>query len=464
MDDQDAGLFGPVESAPKQGRWDRFKAALSTKSHAAAITTGSTAHYGTSYGYGYGDAIALSTLMRYFESDIYFNLAVRLNADATVGQGYTLSGTDSIKGRQALEIVENWADDNDLDALLQRFAIDGWITGNAFAEWRDGMVKPISQNHITQILADKYGDPEQYQIQRRGTIDKLHKDDILHFRYQVSGGSGGEVYGVGLGQIQARKGVGYKQSTGRTARRPSQFEINEIKDDLIIKVLQAGIPRYMVNVGKSGKDVVESITKKMQNMDLLQHYVSNAQLDVKEMALSPSNKMGDIFRSIESSTAVATMSPVSRLWQDLGFTSYASSQSAMESMLPQIQTFQRALKRFIEREIFRTLLTTNGLDYTKHHVAISFGPDDGFTIEDTADLMSILRDPIFEGRFDPENILDILRDAGVSLDYVTPEMATQSTRNQDRTKQQHIKSHSFKKHHEPPTKDKLRRTLQRRYR
>lgn len=458
MDDIDAGLYGPVEPAQKTGRWDRFKAAFTTK-HAASVTKYNTGHNTTAYASG---DVSLSRLVDYFERDIYFSLAVRLNADAVTGQGYSLSGMDSIKGRQALEIIEDWADTYDLDAILQRIAIDGWISGNWFGEWRDGMIKHIAQNCITQIMTNEYGEPDYYQVQRRGRLDKMYPDDILHFRFQVSGGSGGEAYGVGLGQIMARRGAGYKQSNGRMAHRPSQFEINEIKDNLILQTLQAGIPRYLVNVGKSSKDVVESVTRKMQNMDLLQHYVSNADLDVKEMALSPSNKMGDIFRSIESSTAIASMSPVSRLWQDLGFTSYASSQSAMESMLPQIKSFQRALKRFVENSIFNPILEANKLDPKKHRVSISFGTEDGLDLEDIADLMVILREDEFKGRWSPDDVLELIRDAGVGLGYMTPDMQTQSNKHMARQKKRlHTVYHNTR--HAGSDPDKVRRVLRRRY-
>ena len=413
----DDELYGPVPPEPKQGVFQRLTNAF-RKNHASYYTQNTTSTV-TTAGTGYHDDVQLYTLVRHFHHDIYFNLAVRLNADATVGHGYSFSGQESGRGQQALDVVENFADENDFDAILQRIAIDGWISGNSFLEWRDGMLKHVPQSCISYADLNMYGEITTYKVTRNGTVQDIPAKDILHFKFQCLDSS---PFGTGLGQIMARRGIGYELHNGKRSRRPTQFEINEMKDDIIVKTLYAGMPRYLINVPKVDGEILKQVTGAMNKLDPLQHFVNNADITVDEMALNPSNKFADLFRSIESSTAVASMSPVSRLWQDLGFTSYASSQSAMESMLPQIDAFQRALKRFVEKQILTPLLTTNNFDPIKHKVTVTFGPEEGLTLDQIADIVSILKDTKLDGHWDPEDIIDLLRDVGVPLSYKNPDM------------------------------------------
>ena len=123
--------------------------------------------------------------------------------------------------------------------------------------------------------------------------------------------------------------------------------------------------------------------------------------------------MDSLLKNLYNSSVMGHMSPLPTLWQDMSNFAYNSAESALNSALPLISAMQQALKRYFELEVFKPLLERHGYDWKKHRVSIAFGPEDSMGIDDIGDIMEVLKGDQFKGRYDPEDILDMLRDVGV---------------------------------------------------
>ena len=393
-------------------------------------TGGATSSYNAYGNYQDPDHIPLRRLIQRLNRDVHFNMAVRSNSDFSVGAGFHLSGTDinTAKGQESLDLIEKYTEDINLDALVQNLAVDGWATGNAFLIYgkKDGLPRHIDPGQIVGIDSDEDGDPTYYYRQTpTNTPDKIPARDIVHFTFQRRGS-----WGVGLGQIMERKGLGYKNSKGKTVTKPNDFESREMCSHMTSMQIYAGSPRYMSTMDGSPAATAD-VGRKIASLGPLENFTSNIKnLKVQEMTLNP-GKMGPLYDRIDHEAILGTMSPISSIWKTKEF-SWASSRTAIEALFPMIGAFQRSLKRFIEQELFMPILQEAGLD--KYKVAIAFGREDQLGLDKIGQLVSILRDEMFDGLYDPEDLLELMRDAGAPLAAKNPTKATHQLRAQTRQK------------------------------
>ena len=156
----------------------------------------------------------------------------------------------------------------------------------------------------------------------------------------------------------------------------------------------------------------------MEKLDPLQHLISNAGLDVKEISLTANQKNQHVFNRLENAAIHAGLNPTLRLWSDENLVSYASSKEIMESFVPVIQIMTRAIKAFFEKEIFMPLIKQHfpNVPYEDLKVNLVFGEDDPHDISAIGQLVDIL---IKTDRLQDhaDDILELLRDANFSLSY-----------------------------------------------
>ena len=74
--------------------------------------------------------------------------------------------------------------------------------------------------------------------------------------------------------------------------------------------------------------------------------------------------------------------------------------------------YQRAHKRFIENHVYKPILMDEyDMDaIKKSQIALQWGQQDEITFEEIKEVHGILKDPMFKGRFDPEDLLDMIRE------------------------------------------------------
>ena len=390
----------------------------SGRQHAADLTGRNHDPYRSAIGRG---DVSFKQLIERYKTDPLFHMIINVNTDYTAGRGFHLSKSDdSGKSEQALKLIEDWAEDNDLDMLLQGVAQDGWICGNAFLRWTvDGGVKKLPVSEFYQVNVDSEDNPISYRRTRDGnSLTDMPADQIMHFCIKPLDDTH---FGEGIGQIMERQGLGYTDPhDGTMRRRSSLFAIQEMLTDVLSKMTYGGLPRFAVNVENGDKKTMDDITRKLGKLSPLQHLVSNSKLDVKEVALSPSNKFDSLFQHLNNQGVLASGSPLPTLWKDMSSFSYNSSENAIDSMIPEIDSFKRALKRFVERQIFKPILEANNLEWKKHKVSLDWGPLDEPNMEDIKTMWEILKDPAFSDRIDPADIITMLQELGYPIKTLDP--------------------------------------------
>ena len=363
--------------------------------------------------------VPLETIVKYRETDMKFQLAVMINTSYSVGMGFhNTADTTTPTGRTCLEMINEFCDEWNLDELNQLIGMDVWASGNAFLEPLGTESKsmlgvgilPLSS--IIRIGRDQHGDIMEYVQQYGGPQKSLPPTSILHFRWLPRNNS---AWGTGLGQPLAKQGVGYKTQSGKTVCRPSMFAISEMLQDVSGKMTFAGLPRFKI-FAKVKDSELGKVNTAYNKLDPLQHIAQNFESAVDTISLDTNNKFDSFIRNLNDEYLSGIMTPIPRMFSSLNFT-YASADAAIEAYLPLIRMYQRAHKRFIENHIYKTLIMQekNETAVKKAQIQLNWGQQKDITMDEIRQIYDILKDPKFDGMFDPEDILDMIRSVAPDL-------------------------------------------------
>ena len=410
-----------------------FKRLKSTKAHARVTKSkgGNAANYNENYYAGGSlqssipDHVPLFLLVKYANRDMPLNLACRANTDLVCGAGFHLTGSnlEAQEGRDVLEIIEKFCEHNNFDKLLQRACYDMWVSGNTFLTWKEKdphALRFIDQSNVVDIQTDMDGDPEYYYIFNRtdpqkaysaGNVRaaKVHADQVIHWKFQAHE----SVFGTGLAQINVRRGMGYVGADGGTYYKKSAVEEREMQCDVLNNIMYTGVPRYVINVN-GDEQVIADTHASMEKLKPTQAIVSGAtDLKVETISNAPSNKFDSIIKSNDNTAIMGTMSPYMRIWSSNDSFSYASSKTAMASLFPLIDAMSRELKHHVEL-LFKMIIEKHlpNIDWNLNKCSIHFGSEKTLSIDLITQGMAVLEHPAFDGKWQPEDVLESLRDAG----------------------------------------------------
>ena len=378
------------------------------------------------YGTGIEPEITMDKLVQYRNTDAKFRLAVMFGTAFSVGIGFhNTADTTTPSGRRVLEIVDDFCEEWDLDSLNQSIAQDVWATGNAFLrpmgtprKMQGVQMVPVSS--IIRIRRDIDGSVVHYEQTWGSQYRHIEADKIMHFKWMAENSS---AWGTGLGQPLARRGVGYKTASGKVIHRPSLFQISEMLTDIEAKMVYAGLPRYDVEA-----EVKDAALQDVQNafnaLDPLQHTVHNFKTDISTVALDTQSRFDSFIRYLDDNFLNGIMTPIPRMFSSLNFT-YASADASIESYLPLVRMYQRAHKRFVENHIYKPLIVQERGDISavkKSQIALQWGQQGETEFEEIRQVYDILKDPMFNGRYDPEDLLDMIREKVPQLSKVEEPM------------------------------------------
>ena len=362
----------------------------------------------------------MAELVNRRKTDYIFNMVVRMNTAFSVGAGfYNTANTDSLAGRKCLEVIDDFCDEWNLDELNQLIAIDAWTSGNAFLDIISTEKIPMAGIRILplssfiKIHRDEDAQVLQYEQNWGGRYLHVDAKHILHFKLMPEDSS---AWGTGIGQILCRDGMGYKTTAGSNVTRPSFFEAREMMGDVTIKTAYAGMPRWAVKAKDGKADDVAKLTNMFGNLDPLQNIVHNMDTEIQNLSLEIGGKYEPFYRHLSQETIAATLNPLIQLWTSMSFT-YASAKEAIDAMMPIIRGYQRSHKRFIENHIYKPIIMdAKGMEAVKKaDVRINWGEQEPMELEAIKDIYEILKDPKFDGLYDPADIIDLLRDAGARI-------------------------------------------------
>lgn len=369
------------------------------------------------------DDVKLQKIIDYLRRDAKFQYVVYTLMGYSVGAGFNnTTNTDIPSGRKCLELINDFAEDWNLDEINQLMAIDGWSSGNGFLNTVPSNedvqgIYHIGMGTIKDIITTPEGEVKFYvQKTKSGFETKVEPEKIAHFKWLPINES---AFGEGIGQVMSRKGVGYKTSSGKVIHRQSYFEIAEMFTDIDSKLFYSGIPRYVTTPDNAEKgfseDEMSSINSAFEKLNPLQNITMPQKTTTTEIALSSRSNFQSLIDRFDKEYSVATKTPLIELTSSLDF-SYASSQTALKTMLPLLGSFQRAYKRFIEKSIYEPIIANAGKNPKIINARINWGVQEKLTVDQIVQIQSILNQPDLVDKHNPEDIVNMLiEEVGVPL-------------------------------------------------
>ena len=388
-------------------------------------------NFGNFADYGESAEVSMEKILAYLKRDVQFRLAVMTYTAESAGNGFFNTADESTPtGKKSLEIVNDFCEDWDLDKLNILTAIEGWATGNSFDHYTGTRDAPFSAIYkipietIVRIKRDETGTVNAYvQLASDGHYSDIPPEMVGHFQFLNLNQN---AFGEGLGQIMCRKGVGYDTQSGKKRKRAPFFQINEFAADASARFLYHGLPRFLFAPKEKG--VIKEETRKeiedtLNHLDVGQHISTTFPAEMQSVALDTQQKFDSLFRNITESRYAGLMTPIDRLWSLNSF-NYASSKEATKATLPLVDMFQRTHKRYIEQNIYAPILMQAGRDPRKAKVRLSWGEVEKKTLAEIRSAFYLMSQPHFVDRFNPQDFIDMLIDAGFRL--TEPKKETQA--------------------------------------
>jgi len=366
--------------------------------------------------------VKLQLLVDYLRTDTKYQYISYTMMGYSAGSGFNNTANTSIPaGRKCLELIDDFADEWELDTINQALALDGWSTGNGFlnvvptAEKLAGIYH-IGVGSITNIYRSADGEIQSYEQKNDyGVKSTVPADQIAHFKLWPINES---IYGEGLGQILARKGRGYLTSTGKTVHRQSYFQMNEMYTDVNAKIFYSMQPRTVIgpdnNATKFDEKTMQQINSSMSKTDPLQNMTTPTKLSIQKVVLDSRSGYDTITNRYDKEFSAATKTPLLELISAMDF-SYASSEIALNTMLPLLNSFQRLQKRYIEKNIYEPLIIQADKNPKIVNVRLNWGMIATLTVENIQAIQNILNQPDLFDKHSPQDIVDLLIEAGIPL-------------------------------------------------
>ena len=399
------------------------------------------------YYFGYAGDVSMATLISYYETSPYLRSTVDMVVDHTVGNGYHLKAdTSNTKGRRALDIVTRFMEQRNMGALNREIARDTILSGNWFGtpliindtgEFSGTITIPLSS--ITNISRDPYtGEITSYRQHATGIgAANIPAKHIIHFaRNHIDGSAWGE----GLGQMQCRPGIGYKQPNGKTVARAPWVRIWEMMADVSSKQFYQGAPRFMIALPNSmppdeRKKLEQLFMKLAPGQFVITSGDSGSTAKVETISLPTQGKFGDIAASMKEQAIISLQNPAIELNTKMGMT-YASAREAMEAIIPGIRGYEADHARFVERNIIWPLLAYEfGVRdpavempdiIAESGIEMKWGQASTMDIETILKAMPIIdNDKLIRDYVRVEDIFNLLNAAGLQLTMMSEEEAQQ---------------------------------------
>lgn len=292
-------------------------------------------------------------------------------ADVSVGVGFH---TTCAKGfDDALDIVNTFCEDVNLDGLNSEIAKDVYITGNGLL-WRKTPAKledllrvPIYS--ITKLRSDGRGNLAELEQKFQGEISaNIKGTEVKQFYHIRQNPIDTGILGRGLLEPYVRQGVGYPYKTAadewKTAYRPSLAEINEEIEDMMRTALTRYSPKFAMELGNFSEDEATELSTKLKTSswvdDLIVWYKGNPnerKFFPHRLSTDPRSRLDPFIEHFVDKELVTTQTPSVKLISKEGFTE-ASSRTAEAIEMRKVSAFQRFYKRILEQEVFIPVLMT----------------------------------------------------------------------------------------------------------
>lgn len=350
----------------------------------------------------------------YYKTDPVLRLTVKTNVTYAIGDGFHLvSDEEDNIAENRKKLLEKFLNENDFEQFIMQVAQEIFLTGNSFMHFKGKNVTDVQGlqivpiTSISEIRRDKMGNVTEY-IQTLDNYVSISPDQMVHFH---RGNEDGSAWGTGLGQPYVSQGVGYVDTDGKSVKSPSLASQAEMLRNILVMAIYYGSPRYIVTADADEEDMGQ-IKQFMENLKPNQSFVSSTKFEAQTMSHSGKMSFDPFIKYIRDQITMSMQSPVPSLFPEPSNFAYASSQTTKEMMYPDIDSFQRQFKAFIEQKIFKPFLErvdpTHSWD--KHPIELVWGKEDNEM--ETETILNLIDAKLAGMPVTWESLLQILQDQG----------------------------------------------------
>ena len=323
--------------------------------------------------------IPLAEVVKLYERDPTCKASVDLLAASAVGSGfYTTTNENYAKAAQAKNVVDNFNENVNLDALLcdmARMLIacgnDFWLKltpQNVTAVHRLPVdaVERIQQSYLDEKTLKIPYKIESYRLRPTYGGENLAAEAVVHWRINCLDTSG---YGTGVLQVLLHS-LAF-QSDKRPAYASMKARIERIMPKIFEKY--AG-PDVLALLERADDDTIQKFQQAIKNRGEEGAWLFyNGKGDIKPVTIDPNARFEYYVDHIINQFYLGCETPLPRLFSTPGFTE-ASANAALELQNMLIQPVQRFIKRQVERELFDAVLNQAGLNAAQAQVRLHWSP------------------------------------------------------------------------------------------
>jgi hypothetical protein len=321
-----------------------------------------------------GEVAPISTTL-YLEAylkDPSIAAAVDYLAEEAVGPGFFITSPTP----RAKTLADDFNTEVGMDELAMQGAKECVFGGNSFwektrdTESRLVGVKLLPLQSIRRIKREPLsGRPLWYEQRFGGQTTILDPKDIVHFKYNPQGG---EAFGSPVIRSLLESYV----VDDRYVREPF-LKIKARMEAIMPKIFTryAAPKRVWVFPGVSDakrdeyKQVIEQTP---EDQDLAFNPAEKDSFDITNLEIDPRARFEGFINYIESQYIAGMQTPVVKLYTAPGFTEASATVAKRISEL-KIYFLRRFLKRVLERQIYRDLLVSNGLNPLRSPITLNWG-------------------------------------------------------------------------------------------
>lgn len=371
-------------------------------------------------GYGEESDIPLKRIVQRYLTNKKFDYTCSQLMAYSVGSGFTTTiESKTPRAKACLDLIDDFNDTWKLHDKHQVAAYEVAASGNTFynTPGEGGKLEGLFYIPLSSIIRINRDDDEviNYEQQLGARRETLPADQVAHFKMNPKDGS---AFGEGIGQPMERKGLGYQDSNGKWIRKASEFDIDEMIDDVIGKMIYSGMPKHVVTPKDSSKPIspasLEKIRQALNKTDPLKHFLTNENIDIQSMELASQSKHDTFIEKHSQNFTIGMKSPFIPLIGDFSF-SYASSQTALDTAFPGIKIFRTNYAKFIEEEIYRPLIIQAGKNPDKNIVHHNWVSIDSLNIDLIQKAVQITSSPEFVDLIDPLDTIKMLNEIGTKF-------------------------------------------------
>ena len=323
--------------------------------------------------------IALSEVMKLYESDPTCKASVDLLAASAVGSGFYTTVNESYeKATEAKSIVDNFNENVNLDMLLCDMARMLIACGNDF--WLKltpekmkalhrlpvDAVERIQQNFLEEKTLKIPYRIESYKLRQTYGGENLAAEAVVHWRINCLDYSG---YGTGVLQVLLHSLT--FQSDKRPAFAAMKAKIERIMPRIFEKY--AG-PDVLALLERADDETIQKFQQAIKNRGEEGAWLFyNGKGDIRPVTIDPRARFEYYVDHLINQFYLGCETPLPRLFSTPGFTE-ASANAALELQNMLIQPIQRYIKRQVERELFDLVLMQAGLNPSKAQARLHWSP------------------------------------------------------------------------------------------